>query len=179
MLYALCYFPPNFHMINQEKTKLQQLKELDYFGLLIYCSGLILLLLKFTWGQGTYPWKSAEVISTIVVGGVTLIAFALYETYITPCQPLMPMKLLKIRNFVAVLIVGCVGQMVFYCLNVLWPMAITVFFTTDNGIIGLMSSTTGASLALGESIVSPFFKLVGRPNWQLATASVFLAVFQP
>lgn len=38
-------------------------------------------------------------------------------------------------------------------------------------------STTGASLALGEIIVSPFFKLVGRPNWQLATASVFLAVF--
>lgn len=35
-------------MINQEQTKLQQLKELDYFGLLLYCSGLILLLLRFS-----------------------------------------------------------------------------------------------------------------------------------
>ncbi|KAH6970864.1 hypothetical protein BKA56DRAFT_660870 [Ilyonectria sp. MPI-CAGE-AT-0026] len=100
------------------------------------------------WGQGTYPWKSAEVILTIMVGGVTLIDFALYEIYMTPCQPLMPTKLLNIQNFVAVLIVGCVGQMGFYCLNVLWPMAIAVLSTTGNGIIGLMSSTTGAGLAL-------------------------------
>lgn len=51
----------------------------------------------------------------------------------------MPMKLLKIRNFAAVVIVGCVGQMVFYALNTLWPPAISVFFTTDNIKIGLMS----------------------------------------
>ncbi|KAK7429333.1 hypothetical protein QQZ08_004145 [Neonectria magnoliae] len=73
---------------------------------------------ELAWGQGTYPWKSAEFISTIIVGGVVLIVFALYNG--------------------------------FHCLNALWPSAITVFFTTDNGTIGLMS---------------------------LATASVFLAVF--
>lgn len=108
------------------------------------------------WAQGTYPWKSSHVIATIIVGAVVLIAFTLYgqycitqnphiapnrytEIYVPLAQPLMPMKLLKIRNFAAVVVVGCVGQMVFYALNTLWPPAISVFFTTDNIKIGLMS----------------------------------------
>lgn len=48
VLFTLCYFPPNFHMINKKMTKMQELKKLDYGGLLTYCSGLILLLLGFS-----------------------------------------------------------------------------------------------------------------------------------
>lgn len=54
-------------------------------------------------------------------------------------QPLLPMKLLKIRNLVACVIVGSVGQMVYYALNVLWPIQITSLFTQDNLLIGIMS----------------------------------------
>lgn len=61
------------------------------------------------------------------------------EIYMPLSQPLMPMQLLKIRNFSAVVVVGCVGQMVFYALNAFWPTGISVFFTTDNIKIGLMS----------------------------------------
>lgn len=35
-------------MINKKMTKLQEMKQLDYVGLLLYCSGLILLLLGFS-----------------------------------------------------------------------------------------------------------------------------------
>jgi MFS family permease len=99
------------------------------------------------------------------------------ESFMPLKQPLLPVKLLKIRNLVAVLFVGCVGQMVYYALNVLWPQQITALFTTDNIIIGLMSSTTGVSLALGEAIFSPFFKWVGKPRWQLFAASVGVGAF--
>lgn len=61
------------------------------------------------------------------------------EVYYPLSQPLMPMKLVKIRNFSAVVVVGCVGQMVYYALNLFWPIIITTFFTTDNIKIGLMS----------------------------------------
>lgn len=30
VLFATCYFPPNFHMINSEMTKWKEVKSLDY-----------------------------------------------------------------------------------------------------------------------------------------------------
>ena len=48
VLYAICYFPPNFHMINSEMTKLQELRQLDYGGLILYASGLIMVILSFS-----------------------------------------------------------------------------------------------------------------------------------
>jgi len=64
------------------------------------------------WAEGTYPWKSAHVIATLVVGGITLIVFAFYEVYMPLKQPLLPVRLFKIRNLVACVFVGSVGQMV-------------------------------------------------------------------
>lgn len=176
ILLALCYFPPSFHMINKELTTMQELRQLDYGGLFLYSAGLVLLLLGFTWGQGTYPWSSAHVIAPIVVGAVLVAVFFLYQVYVPLKQPLMPIRLLKIQTFSAVVIVGCVGQMVYYALNLLWPIIITTFLTTDNINIGLMSSTTGAGLAVGEIIIAPIFKLLGHPNYQLAAWSVLLTV---
>lgn len=61
------------------------------------------------------------------------------EIYVPLKQPLLPMTLLRIRNFVACVIIGSVGQMVWYAINVLWPDQITQFYTTDNILVGLMS----------------------------------------
>jgi hypothetical protein len=53
--------------------------------------------------------------------------------------PLLPIRLLKIRNYAVAVIVGTVGQMVYYALNVLWPQQIAALYTTDNAMIGWMS----------------------------------------
>ncbi|CAK7225108.1 hypothetical protein SCUCBS95973_005747 [Sporothrix curviconia] len=177
VLLVLCYFPPSFHMINKELTTMQELHQLDYGGLFLYSAGLVLLLLGFTWGQGTYPWASAHVIAPIVVGAVLVAVFFLYQIYVPLKQPLMPIQLLKIRNYSAVVVAGCVGQMVYFALNLLWPIIIETFLTTDNIKIGLMSSTTGAGLAVGEIIIAPLFKMIGHPNYQLAAWSILLTVF--
>lgn len=54
-------------------------------------------------------------------------------------SPLIPMYLFKIRNYDVAVIVGSVGQMSFYALNVIWPQQITNLYTTDNIKIGWMS----------------------------------------
>lgn len=54
-------------------------------------------------------------------------------------SPLFPMKLFKIRNYTVSVVVGCVGQMAFYALNVLWPQHISRLYTQDNLTIGWMS----------------------------------------
>lgn len=48
IFFALCYYPPDFHMINKELTTLQELRQLDYGGLILYSAGLVLLLLGFS-----------------------------------------------------------------------------------------------------------------------------------
>ncbi len=53
VLFALCYFPPDFHMINKEMTMLQELRQLDYGGLFLYAAGLVLLLLGFSMSAPT------------------------------------------------------------------------------------------------------------------------------
>lgn len=145
ILFIVCYFPPNFHMINSEKTKMQELKELDYGGLILYSAGLVLVMLSFTWAEGTYAWKSAQVIAPLVIGVVTICAFVAYEAYMPLKQPLLPLRLFKHPNIVPVVFVGCVGQMVYYALNVLFPQQIANLFTTSNILIGLMS-VSGSTL---------------------------------
>lgn len=125
---------------------MQELKELDYgglvlysAGLVLYSAGLVLVILGFTWAEGTHPWRSAHVIELLVVGVFTVIAFVLYEAYMPLKQPLLPLRLFKHCNLVAVVFVGSVGQMVYYALNVLFPQQVTALFTTNNILIGLIS----------------------------------------
>jgi hypothetical protein len=47
LLFACCYFPPNFRELNSTKTRMQEFLELDFGGFFLYAAGLILLLLGF------------------------------------------------------------------------------------------------------------------------------------
>lgn len=61
-----------------------QLKRLDPIGMCLFVLGLILLLLGLNWGGTSYPWNSAHVIATIVVGFVLVVVFVFYgnDTYL-------------------------------------------------------------------------------------------------
>jgi MFS family permease len=139
VLYVACYFPPNFHMINSNLTKRQELRELDYGGLVLYSAGLVLVMLAFTWAEGTYPWKSAHVIAPLIVGVFAILAFVLYEAYMPLKQPLLPLRLFKNNCLIPITVVACVAQMVFFALSILFPQQIAALYTRDNIIIGLMS----------------------------------------
>lgn len=95
---TLCWFffyhPPTFHMVSK-KTRSQQLREFDYGGLVLFTGGLLIFLMGLNWGGTVYPWKSGYVIGTLVTGGVSLIAFVLYECYVPLTAPLIPMHLFR------------------------------------------------------------------------------------
>lgn len=177
VLFATCYFPPDFDMINSELTKLQEVKEFDYGGFFLYLSGLLLVTLGFSWSSSTYPWKSAEVISTLVVGTLLMVAFAFYEIHVPLKQPLFPIRLIKIRNIWTCLLIGSTMQMVWFALNVFWPIQLTVLYTTDQTEIGLLSSLNGIGLVLGELFAAPFFRRFGFIKIQLVVAGAITAIF--
>lgn len=108
-LYFLFYFPPEFHEKFRNRSKWQQFKEFDFIGCLLFAAGLLLFVMGLSWGGVTYPWASGHVIGTTVVGGVTLIAFFLYESFAQLKQPVVPMHLFKNIQWVAAVILLALG----------------------------------------------------------------------
>lgn len=136
---------------------------MDFGGLILFCAGFILFLMGLSWGgevcctirfalrdahpqtEGLlnsrrliyaqlYPWNSAHVIATLIIGFFTIVAFVIYgkplvvhphdvarltsiEIYMPLNRPLVPMYLFKNRDYVVLTIVSAVGGMLYYSLN--------------------------------------------------------------
>jgi MFS family permease len=176
ILFAMCYFPPDFRMINSKLTKWQEVKQFDYLGFVLYFAGLLLLILGFSWPPGVFPWKSAQVISTLIIGTGCLVVFTLYEVYMPLKQPLFPFRLIKIRNIWTCVVIGSTMQMVWFALNVFWPVQLTVLYTNNETKIGLLSSINGIALIVGELCAAVLFKSVGRLRIQMVVACIITAV---
>lgn len=75
ILWFLCYHPPTFEHLHKNRSKWQELKDLDVIGIVLFTGGLLLFLMGLSWGGQLYEWKSAHVIATMVVGFVMLVVF--------------------------------------------------------------------------------------------------------
>jgi MFS family permease len=94
-LYYFFYYPPNFHMKQRNHTRWELIKKFDFAGLFLYTAGITLFLLGISWGGSVHPWKSASVIATTVIGGLTTVAFVFWELRHDLEEPLMPPRVLK------------------------------------------------------------------------------------
>lgn len=66
ILFFFFYHPPTFDLLHKNRSKKQQLARMDYVGFVLFTGGLAIFLIGLSWAEGTYPWKSAHVIATIV-----------------------------------------------------------------------------------------------------------------
>lgn len=81
---------------------------------MLFITGVIVFLIGLSWGGTTYPWKSAAVLCSIIGGALTLVVFGLYEAYVFKGQALMPPRLFKKIEYVAIIMVATIAAMV-YC----------------------------------------------------------------
>ena len=177
-LFQFLYHPPTYDQLHvQGKTKWQQFKELDFVGIFLFIAGVILFLIGLSWGGTTYPWKSAAVICTVVIGALTLVAFGLYEQYIFKGQALMPPRLFKNTEYVGIVGVATVGAMVYYGLTVLWPTVLGSIYTTDSIQIGLASSVVGGGILLGQLFGGFALSYIPKVKWQLIILSIMATAF--
>lgn len=64
----------------------QELKELDWVGIVLFCGGLTSFVLGLSWGGGLYPWASYHVLVPLILGFFILVAFAFYGAYSQPYE---------------------------------------------------------------------------------------------
>ncbi|CAK7224030.1 hypothetical protein SBRCBS47491_005410 [Sporothrix bragantina] len=178
ILFAVCYFPPGFKELQGGRMSRRSiLKRIDYVGFFLYGGGLVCLLLALSWGGSKHPWKSATIISLLVVGVVVLAIFFIYEIYMPLEMPLLPMGLFKNHSFVVAVIVGSCGQMSWYAYNLLWPYHIQNLYTTNNTTVGWLSCVTGIALATGEMIMGFFCKKGGHIRIQMYVSVALYTTF--
>ncbi|CAK7234547.1 hypothetical protein SBRCBS47491_008984 [Sporothrix bragantina] len=175
LLFVLFYFPPTFHDKFRDRSIGQQLRGLDYIGILLFTGGLFVFLLGLSWGGQGYAWKSAQVISTMVVGGVTLIGFVLWEIHCSSLttfvkEPLLPVHLFTNIGWTATIILLGLGASIYYAFAIIWPEMVAVLYTTDSGAsmyAGWLSCAPSAMMNAGQITSGIFAARIGRTKIQL------------
>ena len=81
VLYQLLYHPPTFKQLHVGKTRWQQTKKLDFVGILLFVIGWVLFLIGLSWAGGTYAWRSAHVLSVLLVGVFVVVLFFIWGMF--------------------------------------------------------------------------------------------------
>ncbi|KAF2031206.1 MFS general substrate transporter [Setomelanomma holmii] len=129
------YFPPK-HPRGLPTS--QAFRELDYVGAILFIASVTLILVGIVYTT-TLPSDDPKVIGTLVSGFVTLIVFALWETFAPLKQPLTPTHVFtrdKGRELTAPFIVGFVVTMFYYAFNIIYPTQVGVLCTDATTSIG-------------------------------------------
>lgn len=199
LLFFLYYYPPTFSMKFGGRTKREQLRDLDYTGIVLFIGGFLIFLLGrkcsigfmkwnqanlcilVSWGGSVYAWKSAHVIVTIVVGAFTLAAFVLWESYAKLKEPLLPIHLFKKFSWVAACILLGLGASIYYALAIIWPQMVDLVYTEDGGAsmyAGWLACTPTAMINGGQIFGGFLAEPIGKTKFQcmsvLAIGGAFL-----
>lgn len=140
ILYLIFYHPPTYEMLHVGgKTKMQQLRSLDWLGIFLFTTGLTVFLIGLNWGGSVHPWKSGHVLGALLAGIVALALFCVWEAYCNLDYPLIPMTLFKSREYNCLVACASIGCMIYYAGGIIWPTMAGALFTTDITDVGWLS----------------------------------------
>ncbi|KIX04491.1 uncharacterized protein Z518_05361 [Rhinocladiella mackenziei CBS 650.93] len=172
------YFPPSRPQADYEKSRWQEVRELDYIGITLYTGGLTTLLIGLTWaGTTAHPWASVSVIAPIVIGVVTLAACFVYDFFV-PKNPFFPLRLFRqVREFTLLLSFVFVAGMVYFTMAALLPLGALYMITKDPVEIGVISIPGGLSQVLGGFVIPALVHKFKHIKIQILVALVIQTAF--
>ncbi|KAK3081178.1 hypothetical protein LTS18_009373 [Coniosporium uncinatum] len=143
LLFYFFYFPPTFHMKFQERTVMQQLRDFDYVGTVLFVAGFTLFLLGLSWGGG--------------------------ENYAKLKEPLLPIHLFKNFSWVAACILLGLGASIYYAMAIIWPQMVAVLYTNDGGAsmyAGWLSCAPSVMINAGQIVAGFAAEPIGKTKIQ-------------
>lgn len=146
--------------------------DIDIIGLIILGFAFTLILLPFSIAKSTTGgWSSPRIIAMLVVGFVLLIAFGLYEYYLSP-KPVMSRRIINNRTFLAAVTIFTCNQMASSVRNTYLASYVYIVkeWTEYQWIIFLGITTMGLSL------LGPIVGLIQRKTHRYKSLMVFGAI---
>lgn len=178
ILYFFFYHPPTYEMLHVGgKSKLKQLKTLDWIGIFLFTTGLVVFLIGMNWGGGSYPWKSGHVLGALFAGFFTLVGFCFWEAYCGLEYPLIPMRLFKNIPYNANVACASFAAVVYYANTVIWPTMIGALFTDDVTETGWLSCAVGGGLLLGQILGGAGVRYLPKMKIQMTVSSTICVAF--
>ncbi|TPX12767.1 uncharacterized protein E0L32_000944 [Thyridium curvatum] len=143
--------------------------DIDIFGLIILGVSFSLILLPFSIRE-LMPggWSNGRIIAMLVMGFVLLVAYVLFEMYLSP-KPLMTRRIIMNRTFLAAVVIYTFNQMASATRNTYFSSYIWIIkdWTNYQWIIFLGITT------MGLSILGPIVGLVQRATHRYKTMMLF------
>jgi hypothetical protein len=124
------YHPPSYTQLHGKKSsKIAELERVDWIGVALLIAGLTLFLVGISWGGPAQPWTSPKILGLLISGAVAVVSFILYETLLTPQQPIVPMRFFRdLRGFTCLEIISATYGVINIALFVMWPQQVTYIF---------------------------------------------------
>ena len=170
------YHPPSKPLADRSYSQL--FRELDYIGIFLYTSGLTLFLLGLGWGGVSYPWKSAQVLTPLILGALLFIATFFYDFSGHAKRPLFPKRLLgRVREYSILLVLIFVTGFVYFSDTDLIPEQIAYMLTSDPVKAGLYNIPGGFGGAGGGVILGSLIHKLKYVHLQLFTGIFFQTLF--
>ncbi len=144
------------------------IRNFDYVGTILFTGGMVVFLLGISWGGNQYPWKSAAVIASIIIGILTLAAFFIWELFAPLKEPLVRMHLFKNRDWVITVLLLSIGASVYYGFSIVWPSMVVVVYSDGNAQRdGWLECCVRGAFTLGQIVGGFLCNLIGRSRIQI------------
>ncbi|OIW28775.1 MFS general substrate transporter [Coniochaeta ligniaria NRRL 30616] len=163
-----------------DKFTLKSLARLDLIGAFLLLASSILLVFGFEEAGARYPWSSAAVLSTLIIGGLLLVGFVIWEKVVSHerfvQEPVFPLRLMKDRRFVGMTIVGLLTGPPFMTVLINLPQRFQAVsgstpFEAGIHLLPLLLSSPLATALAGQLVskgnVPPFYMLLAGASLQL------------
>lgn len=139
----------------------------------------LILLLGLNWGGVSYPWASAHVIATIVVGFVALGLFVAWESFMKLQEPLVPMHLFRNVPWNAASILSALGASIYYAFAVVWPQMVSILYADSSSPIttAWVASVAGIGWVAGVISGGFFARALTHVKWQCLISTLCGGVF--
>ena len=136
-------------------------------GVFLLAAGLVLFLLPFAIAGSTADgWRSASIITMLVIGIVCLIGFVVTERYIAPV-PFLPWGILVSRTVLGACLLDATYQIAYYCWNDYYTSYLQVVYGTSISTAGYISSIFDVVSGVWLLGVGLLIKKTGRFRWLL------------
>lgn len=139
--------------------------EVDLFGITLLAGGMALFLLPFAlWQYQDSGWRSPLVICMVILGGLLVVAFALWEKFLAPVK-FIPMNLLMDRT---VFFAGLMFAFIF-ANSLIWGSYFTsmllVVWNTGITRATYISNIYRVGSCLASLVLGYFMRVTGRFKW--------------
>ncbi|KAK5655829.1 hypothetical protein OQA88_5368 [Cercophora sp. LCS_1] len=151
-----------------------RLRRLDWVGMVLFTIGATAFVAPLSWAGSMYPWSSWKTLLPLILGVVTLIVFALYES--RPVEPVLPRRLFKSATAIVSYCGSFIHGMVVYCLLLYLPLLFQAVWL-ETPLQSAVSLLPLSIITVAISVVSAVsVEFTRRYRWNIWSGWVFLVV---